>query len=226
MAHPLGTTVVGRDVLSQLIFGTRTTLLVGLAAGLTSVTLGTTIGIVTGYLGGYVDDVLMRLTDLAYGIPFLPFALALVFILGASLVNIIVAISLIMWRSTARVVRAQTLTVKEQPYIESAEAAGVGHLRMMARHVLPNVFPIVVLYTALTMGWSILAEANLAFLGFGDPLRVSWGTMIFGTYSQDVIRTALWWVIPPGICIMLIVMAVFFIGRALEEYINPELKEA
>ncbi|TYL38520.1 ABC transporter permease [Natronococcus pandeyae] len=222
--HPLGTTDMGRDVLSQLIAGTRVTLIVGSLAAFMAVFIGTNVGLVSAYFGGWVDDVLMRITDIVYGVPFLPFAIVLVAILGSSLVNIIVAIVLILWRSTARVIRSQVLSHKQRPYVESAQAIGASHTRIMYRHILPNVLPLTFLYAAFAVGWAVIAEASLSFLGFGDPNMLSWGEMIYNVYTANAIREAWWWVFPPGIAIMLFVMSVFFIGRTLEEVVNPELR--
>ncbi|ELY92706.1 binding-protein-dependent transport system inner membrane protein [Natrialba hulunbeirensis JCM 10989] len=222
-AHPLGTTDMGRDVLSQLIAGTRVTLIVGSLAAFMAVFIGTNVGLISAYFGGWVDDVLMRITDIVYGVPFLPFAIVLVAILGSSIVNIIAAIVLILWRSTARVIRAQVLSHKQRPYVESAQAIGAGHVRIMYRHILPNVLPLTFLYAAFAVAWAVIAEASLSFLGFGDPNMLSWGEMIYNVYTANAIREAWWWVFPPGICIMLFVMSVFFIGRTLEKEVNPEL---
>lgn len=223
--HVLGTTRFGRDVLSQVIVSTRTTLIVGSLAAFISVLIGTNIGLISGYFGGWIDDLLMRLTDIVYGLPFLPFVIALVAILGPDLYNLIAVISLILWRGTARVIRSQVLQIKERPYIEAAEASGAGHLRVMFIHILPNVFPIIFLYGAFTVAWTIIAEASISFLGFGDPELYSWGKMIFAAYTANVIRQAWWWVFPPGISIMLFVMAVFFIGRAYEKVAVPALRD-
>ncbi len=224
LAHPLGTTQLGRDVLSQLIAGTRVTLLVGTLAAFMAVFIGTNVGLVSAYYGGWVDDVLMRITDIVYAVPFLPFAIVLVAIVGSSIVNIIGAIVLILWRSTARVIRSQVLSHKQRPYVESAEAIGASDLRIMYKHILPNVLPLAFLYAAFAVGYAVIAEASLSFLGFGDPNMLSWGEMIFTVYTADAIRQAWWWVFPPGIAITLFVMSVFFIGRTLEKVINPELR--
>ena len=226
MEHPMGTTLTAKDVFSQFVWGTRVSLTVGVLAAFMSVGIGTVIGMVSAYYGGYVDDAFMRLTDIAYGIPFLPFMIVLVALLDPSLWNVIFAISVILWRATARVVRAEVLSLKERPYIESAEASGASNLRIMAFHLFPNVMPVALLYTAFTVAWATLAEANLAFLGLSDPERVSWGGMIFTAYARGSIRDALWWVIPPGLAITLLVMAWFFIGRAYEKVANPDLEAA
>ena len=221
----LGTTPRGRDILSQLVYGTRTSLIVGLFAAFIAVFIGSNIGLAAGYFGGSVDDALMRLTDIAYGIPFLPFILILVFILGSGLMNIILAIGLIQWRGIARVIRAQTLSHKERPYVESARSIGASDARIIYRHILPNVMPLVFLYGAFGVSWAVIGEASIAFLGFGDPRLYSWGQMMFEAYSADVVRHAWWMVLPPGFLIMSFVMSAFFIGRALEKITNPELEK-
>ena len=222
--HWFGTTQLGRDVLSQTIHSARVSVLVGLTAAVVATTIGTNAALLAGYYGGRLDDIIMRLVDIAYGMPFLPFVIALVFIFGSSLFNIIFVISLLMWRSSARVLRSEVLSQKERPYVESAKAAGAGNLRIMYIHILPNLLPLVVLYVAFGVAWAVIYEASIAFLGFGDPELYSWGTMLYEAYSVGAIRFAWWWVIPPGICIMLLVMSVFFIGRALEKLTDPDLR--
>ncbi len=138
----------------------------------------------------------MRLVDIAYGLPFLPFVIALVFIFGSSLYNIILVISLLMWRSSARVIRSEVLTQKERPYVQSARAAGASDFRIMFRHILPNVLPLVVLYLTFGVAWAVIYEASIAFLGFGDPDMYSWGTILYEAYINGAIRYAWWWVIP------------------------------
>jgi peptide/nickel transport system permease protein len=224
LSHPFGTTHLGRDVFSQVILGARVSLIVGIAAAFVSTFIGTNAALLAGYYGGHLDDVLMRLVDIAYAIPFLPFVIVLVFIFGASIWNIILVISLLMWRSSARVIRSEVLTHKERPYVESAEASGASDLRIMYRHIFPNVLPLVGLYMAFGVAWGVIYEASIAFLGFGDPDLYSWGSILYEAYNSGAIRFAWWWVIPPGICIMLFVMAVFFIGRSIEKITNPDLR--
>ncbi|MDG5820234.1 ABC transporter permease [Natronococcus sp. A-GB7] len=224
--HPLGTTNMGRDVLSQLMVGARVSLIVGFLAAFMAVTIGVNVGLISGYYGGWVDDLLMRITDIAYGLPFLPFVIVLVFLMGPSLLSIIIVIALLLWRSTARVIRSQVLSHKQRPYVESAQAVGASNLRIMYRHILPNVLPLAFLYGAFSVAWAVIAEASIAFLGFGDPAMMSWGQMLFEAYTADAIRFAWWWVVPPGVSIMIMVMSVFFIGRTLERVTNPELRHA
>lgn len=226
LTHPLGTTNLGRDVASQVIIGARVSLIIGFLAAFVSVFIGVNIGLISGYFGGWIDDGLMRLADIAYGLPFLPFVLVLVFLLGPSIWSIVIVISLILWRSTARVIRSQVLSHKQRPYVESARAIGASDFRIMYYHILPNVLPLAFLYGAFSVAWAVIAEASISFLGFGDPTMTSWGQMLFEAYTADAIRFAWWWVLPPGLCIMLTVMSVFFIGRALEELTNPELRHS
>lgn len=223
--HPFGTTALGRDVFSQTLVSARVSIIIGLIGAAISIFIGTSIGIISAYYGGWVDDVLMRFTDIMYGIPFLPFIIVMVLMIGPGLFNIIIAISLILWRSTARVVRSQVLSIKERPYIEAAHAVGVSDTRVILRHLLPNVLPLVTLYGAFNVATSILTEASIAFLGFGDPTRISWGKMLFQAYTASAMRTAWWWVLPPGIAITLLVIAVFMIARAYEAVTNPDLQQ-
>ncbi len=219
-----GTTNLGRDVFSQVVLGTRVALLVGLLAAILVTTVGTAVGVLAGYYRGWVDDVLMRAVDVAYALPFEPFIIALVGILRPSIWNIILAITLIMWRSPARVIRAQVLSLVERPYVKAARAAGAGHLRILGRHVTPNILPLAFLYVAITAGWAITAEASISFLGFGDPRMVSWGQVLHTAFLTGSIRAAWWWVVPPGVCIMLLVLAIFFLSRAYEQLANPRLR--
>lgn len=220
----LGTTQYGRDVFSQLIIGTRMSLIVGFVAAIIAVVLGTLVGLLSGYYGGTVDAIFMRLTDIAYGIPFLPFLIVLVITLEPGLYMIIAGISVLLWRSSARVIRSQVLTIKERPYIEAAHAVGIGDRRLLLRHLLPNVLPLAFLYVAFSVNIAILSEASLAFLGFGDPNSVSWGTMMFEAYSAGALRNGWWWIVFPGLMLSLIVIAVFAISRTYEQVTNPELE--
>ncbi|GAB3019757.1 ABC transporter permease [Natronobiforma cellulositropha] len=220
----LGTTNYGEDVLSQVIVSVRVSVFVGLLAALIAVFIGANVALISAYYGGRVDDVLMRIVDIAYGLPFLPFVIVLVFIFGSNIWNIVFVIAAVLWRDSARVVRSEVLTQKQRPYVKSARAIGASDLRIMYKHIFPNVLPLVGLYAAFAVAYAIIYEASLAFLGFGDPELYSWGQMLFQAYHSGAIRFAWWWVLPPGICLMLLVMAVFFIGRSLEEITNPELR--
>lgn len=220
---PLGTTSFGQDVLSQFLVGARPTLLVGLFGGVGTAALGFLVGLTSGYFGGYVDEVLMRFTDLTFSLPFLPMALLLLTFVKPNIFLITLIIMLFLWKIPARVVRSEVLTVKERTFVKSARASGAGDLRTMFIHVAPNVLSIGVLYTAYGIAWSIAAQANLAFLGFGDPTTTSWGRMLRAVFTSGAIRTAWWWVLPPAIGIAAITTSVFLVGRAYEEITNPEI---
>lgn len=223
-AHWLGTTYYGLDVLAQLIHGTRIVLIVGITCAVLIALIGTNVGLVAGYYGGRIETVLMRATDLAFGIPFIPFAVVLVALLGPSLWNTIIAISLLMWRSTARVIRSQVLSLRERGFVKAARIAGASDLRILYIHIFPNVLPMALLYVAFDIAWAVLAEASIAFLGFGDPQQTSWGQMLYLAYVSGSIRQAWWWTIPPGATLSLFVISVFLIGREYERLANPRLR--
>jgi peptide/nickel transport system permease protein len=219
-----GTTNQGMDVFSQLVWGTRVALVVGLLSALGSVIIGTLIGLFSGYFGGRVDDVLMRLTDIAFGIPFLPFAMVVISISRPSLGLIIVLVVFFLWRTTARVIRSQVLSLKERPFVWAARAAGASDLKVLFRHVAPNALPLSFLYMAIGVQSAVMLEAGLSFLGFGDPQVQSWGIMLNAAFRAGAMRTAWWWVLPPGLALSAFVMAVFMITRAYEEVLNPRLR--
>lgn len=224
--HPLGTTSLGRDIYSQLLYGTRSALLVGLVAAFFVVAIGTVVGLVAGYMGGLVDTVLMRITDVAFGIPFLPFVIVLSAFLEPSIWNVVLAMSLILWRDTGRVIRSQVLTVKHRAFVEAARVSGSSTPRILFVHIAPNVLPISLLYGSIAVGWAILTEASISFLGFGATDQISWGYMLQDAYvSQALSRGAWHWFVPPGLAIVAIVVAGFFISRGYEELLFPKLKD-
>ena len=223
--HWFGTTYYGQDVFGQTVRGTHVAFAVGLITAVLIVILGTNIGLVAGYFGGRVDDVLMRLTDIAYAIPFLPFMIVVVSLVGPKLEIIILSMSMLFWRSEARVVRSQVLSLRERPYILAARASGAGHLRILYVHLLPNVLPVAFLYLVFGVAWAVLTEASLSFVGLGDPNRVSWGLMLFHAFNSGSMREAWWWVVPPGLALMLFLLGCYFIGRGYEERINPRLRQ-
>ena len=223
---PLGTTNVGRDIFSQLIYGARPALTVGLSAAFMVAVVGTIVGLIAGYFGGRTDAILMRLTDIAFGIPFLPFVIVLVAFLGPGIWNIVLAMGLLLWCDTARIIRSQVLTVRERTFVQAAKISGASPWRTIFLYIAPNILSLSFLYGTLAIGWAILTEASVSFLGFGDPTVVSWGFMLQDAYvSQALAREAYYWFVPPGLCIMLAVMAGFFIGRGYEELLFPRLRE-
>lgn len=220
-----GTTTAGRDVLSQTLSGARVAVVVGFLSAIVTVFIGTNVALWAGYRGGRMDDILMGIVDITYGIPFLPFAIVLVSLLGASVWNIILIISLLFWRSSARVIRAQVLSLRERPYIWSARAAGAKPAYIIYRHILPNVLPLILVYTTLAVSTGVLTEAGLSFLGFGDPRVPSWGTMLNEAFRAGAARRTWWWIVPPGVCIALFVTASYMVGRAFESTADPRLRE-
>lgn len=222
----LGTDESGRSVLTLLIWGSRVSLFVGLFATLISVVIGTLIGISSGHFGGRIGGLLFRLTEWFLVIPFLPLALVLASLLGASLVNIAFVIGITSWPGTALLIRSQTLSIEARPYMERARVLGAGNWHQMTRHVLPNVMPMVFANTTLTVAGAILAETTLSFLGLGDPTRVSWGTMLDSAFSNGAMSLGAWWfLIPPGVCVVLVVLSFTVVGQALEEIFNPRLRQ-
>jgi peptide/nickel transport system permease protein len=222
--NPFGTTTFGKDILSQTIWGTRLTLKIGALAAILCVLIGTNVGLIAGFYGGRIDNILMRLTDIAYALPFLPTAIVLVSILGTSEWIIILVIALLLWRTTARTIRSNVLSLKTRPFVEAARCAGASNFRLMYREILPNILPLVFLFTAFSICWAVIAEVSLSFLGFGDPSKISWGQIIFLAYAGQVMRIAWWWFIPPGIAITLFVASCFYIGHSYEKVTNPRLE--
>jgi peptide/nickel transport system permease protein len=225
LRYPLGTDDLGRSVLTLTIWGSRISLLVGFLATLISMLIGAVIGITAGYYGGWTDRLLMRVTDWFLVIPFLPLAIVLASILQASLFVIIFVIGVTSWAGTSRIVRAQALSVKTRPYVERARALGASNWHLVTRHVLPNVFPLIFANTILVVAVAILSETTLSFLGLGDPLHVSWGTILDFAFSAGAASTgAWWWLVPPGVAIVLVVLAFTMCGYALDEILNPRIR--
>jgi peptide/nickel transport system permease protein len=222
--HPFGTELYGRDILSQVIWGARPALIIGLSTAMGVILIGVNMGLIAGYYGGWTDNVLMRLTDIAWGIPFLPFIIVVLSLLGKGLGLIILAMVIIMWRTTARVIRSQVLTLKERPFVDAARISGASKLKIIYFEIAPNILPIALVNTTFSLAWAIITEASISFLGFGDPQLVSWGTIIYRAFSAQMMGKAWWWVVPPGAAIMMLVTSVYFIGRAYEEMVNPRLK--
>jgi peptide/nickel transport system permease protein len=222
---PLGTDHLRRSVWAQFVWGSRVSLFVGLAATVITITLGSLIGIVAGFVGGRVDGALMRLTEWFLVIPFLPLAIVLASVLGRSVWNIIFVIGVTSWPSTARVVRAQVLTVKQRLFVDRARSLGASGGHIVARHILPNVSGLILANATLAVPISILTETTLSFLGLGDPRRASWGKALEEAFVNGAMtRNAWWYFIPPGLAILLVVLAFTLIGQTLEEIADPRMK--
>ena len=221
----LGTDELGRDIFSQIVYGSRVSLFIGFTAAFISAIIGTIIGILAGYLGGWIDEALMRLTDTFLIIPTLPLAIVFTAISGPSILNIVFIIGITAWAPTARIIRSQVLSLKERAFIESEKAIGASSWRIMFHTILPNVSSLIYVNIALGIGNAIFTETGLSFLGLGDPNYISWGMMLFFAHQYMAILHGAWWyVIPPGLCILLVIMGFIFIGHALDEVLNPTLR--
>jgi peptide/nickel transport system permease protein len=226
LEFPLGTDDFGRSVLDLVIWGSRISLLVGFAATVMTMTVGAAVGIAGGYFGGRTDTVLNAFTNWFLVIPWIPLAIVLASILGQSLFNTILVIGITSWAGTARLVRADTLSVKERPYVERARALGAGNWHLVSRHILPNVMPVIWANTVLTVALAILAETTLALLGLGDLTKPSWGITIYEAFSAGALSAGLWWwLIPPGVCICLVTLSFTMCGYAMDEVLNPRIQE-
>jgi peptide/nickel transport system permease protein len=224
--HWLGTTEQGSDVFSQLLVGARVSIVVGFAAAAISALLGATVGLIGGYFGGWTDRILDALENWFLVIPTLPLMIVLARLLDPSLTVLIAVIGLTSWAGTGRIVRAQVLTLRERAFVERARALGASNGYIIRTHVLPNTLPLIFANTVLIVAVAILSEAALAFLGLGDPTRISWGTMLENAFSSGAPSAGAWWyVIPPGLCITLLVLSVSILGYLFEEYVNPRLRE-
>ena len=224
--HWLGTDFMGRDILSQLLAGARVAFMVGVSAAFMSIVLGTAIGMIAGYMGRFVDTLLMRLADMIMVMPTLLVVLILAALFGQlNIWTIVLIIALFRWPGVSRVIRAQTLSLKHRPFIEAARVAGASHMRIIFRHIMPNVLPLSFLYMTFRVTSAIIIEAALAFLGFGDPSTVSWGMMLQWVWKTGHMFKAPYWLLPPGICISLITLSFYMLGRAMDEVLDPRLRK-
>jgi peptide/nickel transport system permease protein len=224
-AHALGTDQMGRDIFSRIIYGARISLAVGLGSTFLGSIFGVALGLTSGYLGGWVDLVIQRIIDVLQSVPLLVLALVMAAALGPALDNTIVAISIPLIPYTARVIRSNTLALREQPFVEAARAVGMSEFRIAVRHVLPNtVAPLIVIATA-QLGAAILTEASLSFLGLGVPEpHPSWGRMLSES-AAEYVRVAPWLVIFPGLAISLAVFGTNLFGDALRDILDPRLRD-
>lgn len=225
--HWLGTNDIGQDIFSEILWGTRVSLLIGLIAATAAVLVGTSVGVVAAFAGGWVDQVLMRITDVVLTLPFLPLAIVLAAFLGPSVWNTALVIALVIWSRPARVVRSQGLSICSHTYVEAAHALGGGFRHVLWRHIVPGVVPIAVSQFILATSGAILTEASLAFLGLGDPIQKSWGTVLYYAQARGAFLNGSWpwWVLPPGLLISLTVLGFALVGRSLETVLMPRLRQ-
>lgn len=226
LRHWLGTDFMGRDIFSQLLAGARVAFMVGVSAAFMAVVLGTAFGMTAGYMGRTTDTVLMRLADMIMVMPTLLLVLMLAALFGQlNIWTIVLMIALFRWPGVSRVIRAQTLSLKERPFIDAARVAGASHARIIFRHIMPNVLPLAFLYMTFRVTSAIVIEAGLAFLGFGDPGTVSWGMMLQWVWKTGHMFQAPYWLLPPGICISLITLSFYMLGRAMDDVLDPRLRQ-
>ncbi len=225
-SHILGTTESGADVFSQLLAGARVSIVVGFAAAAISAVLGSAVGLAGGYFGGWTDRFLDAFENWFLVIPTLPLMIVLARLLNPSMGVLIAVIGLTSWAGTGRIVRAQVFTLRERAFVERARALGAGDAYIIRKHILPNTLPLIFANTVLIVAVAILSEAALAFLGLGDPTHVSWGSMLENAFEAGAPSAGAWWyVIPPGLCITVLVLAVSMLGYLFEEHVNPRLRE-
>jgi peptide/nickel transport system permease protein len=225
--HPLGLDDGGIDMVTLLMWGARISLVVGFAATFVSMAIGGTVGVLAGYFGGKVDTILMRITDYFLVIPDVPLMIVVAAIWGPSLFHIVIVIGILLWTGTARVIRAQVKSVRERVYVKRARALGAGHIRIIVRHVLPQVAPLLIANTVLTVAVAIFDETALSFLGLGDPSRTSLGKVIENAFERAAISSGAWWaIVPPGALVALIILGCSLVGGSLEDALNPRLRVA
>jgi peptide/nickel transport system permease protein len=223
---PLGTDYLRRSVWTQFVWGSRISLFVGIAATVLTITLGSLIGVTSGFFGGRVDAVLMRITEWFLVIPFLPLAIVLAAVLGRSVWNIIFVIGVTSWPATARLVRAQVLTVKQRLFVDRARSLGASRPHIVFRHIMPNVSGLILANATLAVPICILTETTLSFLGLGDPSKPSWGKTLVEAFENGAITLRAWWYfVPAGVGILLVVLAFTLIGQTLEQLADPRLRE-
>ena len=224
-AHPFGLDDGGVDMLTLVLWGARVSLVVGFAAALVAMVIGGAVGILSGYFGGKVDTLLNGLTNYTYAIPDIPLILVIAAIWGRSLTNIILIIGVIYWASAARLVRSEVKSLRERVYVKRAQAIGAGHARIILRHILPQVAPLLIALTVLQMAYAIFLETSIAFLGLGDPSLTSWGKLIQNGFEANAITAGAWWaLVPPGVTVVIVVLACTMLGRTIEDAMNPRLR--
>ncbi|RLI44304.1 ABC transporter permease [Candidatus Bathyarchaeota archaeon] len=226
LAHPLGTDDVGRDMLSQLIYGTRTSIIIGFFAAFISFLIGIALGTLSGFYGGKLDDILMRITEFFLTIPSFPLMLVIAFILKPSIWNVMLAIAIVTWPQPVRVIRSEVFSLRERLYIKRARVIGNSNARILLKYILPKVFPLGLALMIVNVGWAIPSEAFLSWIGLGDPTHISWGMILYYAFGRGSFTVGAWWhFVPPGLMILLVIIAFTNLGRAMEEVLNPKLRK-
>lgn len=224
LSHPFGLDDAGHDVLSETLLGTQATLLIAVTSALIAVGIGAAVGIAAGYAGGWLDLVLMRLTDYVLVIPVLPLAIVAA-ALFAGLANLILVIGLLLWTTTARAVRAQVMSLRSRVFVRRVRSLGASNLRIVLRHILPQLAPLLVAMAAIDLAVAIFTQSALAFFGLGNPNQITWGIMIWFAFERTALVVGAWWAfVAPGLAIMLVAMSGYWVGQAIEDALNPRLR--
>jgi peptide/nickel transport system permease protein len=225
LSHPFGLDDAGHDVLSETLLGTQATLLIAVTSALIAVGIGAVVGIAAGYAGGWLDLVLMRLTDYVLVIPVLPLAIVAAALFGAGLANLILVIGLLLWTTTARAVRAQVMSLRSRVFVRRVRSLGASNLRIVLRHILPQLAPLLVAMAAIDLAVAIFTQSALAFFGLGNPNQITWGIMIWFAFERTALVVGAWWAfVAPGLAIMLVAMSGYWVGQAIEDALNPRLR--
>lgn len=224
-SHILGTNDIGQDIFSELVWGARVSLTVGMLAALVATVLGTLVGLVSGYFRGVADAFLMRTVDVILALPFLPLMILLAAFLGPSLLTVVLVVGFVSWARPSRVIRSVVLSLAAREYVTAARGVGAGHTRIIAKHLLPGVIALMVVEFVQAAAGAILIESSLSFLGLGDPIQKSWGSVLYYAQARSAFLSGawVWWVIPPGLAITMTVLGLAFIAFSLERVANPRL---
>lgn len=226
-AHWLGCDDGGIDMLSLVLQGGQVSMFVGFAAAFMAVGIGAVFGVLSGYFGGWVDTVIMRVTDYFIVIPQIVLMIVVSAVWGPSLTHVIIVIGALMWTSTARVIRAQVKTLRERVYVQRVEALGAGNARIIWRHILPQLGPLLIASAVLAITVAIFNETALAFLGLSDPTAVTWGTIMEHAFDRNAVSTGAWWaIVPAGVCVAVLIMGCYLLGSSIEDGLNPRLRSS
>jgi peptide/nickel transport system permease protein len=224
-SHLLGCDDGGIDVLSLVLQGGAVSMYVGFTAAVIAIVLGTLVGVLSGYFGGWVDTVLMRITDYFIVIPQIVLMIVIAAVWGPSLSHVILVIGFLMWTTTARVVRAQVKSLRERVYVRRVQSVGASHLRIIGRHIVPQLGPLLIANAVLAITVAIFNETALAFLGLSDPTAITWGTIMEHAFDRDAISAGAWWaIVPAGLAVAILVLGCYLVGNSIEDALNPRLR--
>ncbi|MEP6842456.1 MAG: ABC transporter permease [Pseudolysinimonas sp.] len=225
LTHWLGCDDGGIDVLSLVIQGGAVSMFVGFTAAVIAIGVGALVGVLSGYFGGLIDSVLMRITDYFIVIPQIVLMIVIAAVWGPSLGHVIIVIGFLMWTTTARVIRAQVKSLRERVYVRRSQSIGASHLRIIGRHIIPQLGPLLIANAVLAITLAIFNETALAFLGLSDPTAITWGTIMEHAFDRDAISTGAWWaIVPAGVCVALLILGCYLVGNSIEDALNPRLR--